>query len=109
MPYDEKLNDRIKKIVSRWKGTSDKKMFGGVCHLANGNMFCGVYKEFLILRIGPKKAEEALRLPYTRPFDITGRPMQGWIMVASSGYKHDEDLKTWLDQAKRFVKTLPEK
>ena len=109
MPYDEKLDGRIKKIVSSWKGTQVKKMFGGVCHLINGNMFCGVYKEFLILRIGRKKSEEALKLPYIRPFDITGRPMQGWIMINSNGYKSDQDLKAWLDQAKGFVETLPEK
>ena len=48
MPYNEELEARIKKFVSRWKGTDDKKMFGGVCHLLNGNMFCGIYKEFLI-------------------------------------------------------------
>ena len=109
MPYDEELDRRIKKIVSRWAGTNDKKMFGGVCHLINGNMFCGVHKEFLILRLGREKSENALKLPDVRPFDITGRPMQGWVMVASDGYKRDQDLKTWLDQAKEFVKTLPTK
>lgn len=109
MAYDEKLDLRIKKIVSRWKDTTDKKMFGGVCHLINGNMFCGVYKDFLILRLGREKSEAALNLPCVRPFDITGRPMQGWIMVDSNGYKSDQDLKTWLDQAKMFAKTLPQK
>jgi len=109
MPYDEELNGRIKKIVSPWQGTDAKKMFGGVCHLINGNMFCGVYKEFLILRIGREKSEEALKLPYIRPFDITGRPMQGWIMVDSKGYKSDEELRAWLEQARGFVNTLPQK
>jgi hypothetical protein len=45
MPYDEEIEDRINKIISRWKNTQAKKMFGGVCHLLDGNMFCGVYKE----------------------------------------------------------------
>ena len=109
MAYDEKLDLRIKKIVSRWKGTNDKKMFGGVCHLIKGNMFCGVHKDFLILRLGREKSEAALKLPCVRPFDITGRPMQGWVMVDSNDYKSDQDLKTWLDQAKMFAKTLPQK
>ena len=106
MAYDEELARRIKKIVSRWQGTDDKKMFGGVCHLINGKMFCGVHKDFLILRLGQQKAEDALQLPYARPFDITGKPMKGWVMVASDGCKSDRDLKAWLDQAKGFVKTL---
>jgi TfoX/Sxy family transcriptional regulator of competence genes len=99
MAYNEELDRRIKK--------SDKKMFGGVCHLINGNMFCGVHKDFLILRLGEAKSSNALSQPYARPFDITGRPMQGWVMIATDGYKSDPDLKAWLEQAKRFAKTLP--
>jgi len=109
MPYDEELNKRIKKIVSRWPDTESKKMFGGVCHLINSNMFCGVHKDFLILRLGKDNSTIALKQPYTRPFDITGRPMKGWIMVAGDGCKTDKDLKTWLEQAKNFVKPLPAK
>ena len=109
MPYNEKLEKRIKKIVSKWKGTDDKKMFGGVCHLLNGNMFCGVHKDFLILRLGQEKSEEALELPHTRPFDITGRKMKGWVMLVADGYKSDNELKSWLAEAKQFVKTLPKK
>jgi TfoX/Sxy family transcriptional regulator of competence genes len=52
MPYNEEIDARIKKVVSNWKNTDAKKMFGGVCHLLNGNMFCGVYKDYLILRAG---------------------------------------------------------
>lgn len=109
MAYNEELVKRIRKIVSRWKGTDDKKMFGGVCHLLNGNMLCGVHKEFLILRLGTDKAEGAMKLPHVRPFDITGKPMKGWVMVAEDGFKSDKDLKNWLNDAKNFVETLPAK
>lgn len=109
MVYKEEIETRVKKIVSSWKNTADKKMFGGICHLLNGNMFCGVHKEFLILRLGREKAENALKLPHVRPFDITGKPMQGWIMVAEDGFKTGDELKSWLGQAKSFVKTLPAK
>ena len=84
-------------------------MFGGVCHLISGNMFCGVYKDYLILRLGDEKAGEALRKSSVRPFDITGRPMKGWVMVAGEGFKKDDDLRGWLNQAKKFAKTLPPK
>jgi hypothetical protein len=109
MVYKEEIETRIKKIVSDWKDTEAKKMFGGICHLLNGNMFCGVYKDFLILRLGPDKAGDALKLPHVRPFDITGRPMKGWVMVEEVGFKSDNDLKKWLDQTRRFVSTLPSK
>jgi hypothetical protein len=106
MADNEKIESRIKKIVTDWKNTADKKMFGGVCHLFNGNMFCGVHKEFLILRLGADTAEDALKLPHIRPFDITGRPMKGWVMVAQDGFKSDKELKNRLDQTRKFVETL---
>ena len=84
-------------------------MFGGVCHLLNGNMFCGVYKDFLILRLGRTRSEAVLKLPFARPFDITGKKMNGWVMLDGEGYKSDDKLKSWLAEAKKFVKTLPEK
>jgi TfoX/Sxy family transcriptional regulator of competence genes len=109
MPYNESIEARVKDIVSSWENTDSKRMFGGICHLLSGNMFCGVYKDFLILRLGEEKAEKALRLPFVKPFDITGRPMKGWIMVKQEGFKNEEELDAWLNQAKEFVRTLPAK
>ena len=109
MPYNEEIEARIKKIVSKWKNTDDKKMFGGICHLLNGNMFCGVYHDYLILRLDEKYSKEALELPFVKPFDITGRPMKGWVMIGSKGLNTDKELKAWLNKAKNVVTTMPSK
>jgi TfoX/Sxy family transcriptional regulator of competence genes len=109
MPYNKDLEARIQKIVSSWKNTDSKNMFGGICHLLNGNMFCGVHKDFLILRLGEGKAGEALELPFVKPFDITGKPMTGWVMVEEQGFKGDQELKSWLEKARAFAKTLAPK
>ena len=109
MPYNQDLDARIRTCVSQWENTADKKMFGGVCHLQNGNMFCGVYKDFLILRLGESRAEEVLNLAFAKPFDITGRKMKGWVMLDADGYTKDEDLIAWLSEARNFVRTLPAK
>ena len=109
MAYNEMLEVRIQNAVSQWENTTAKKMFGGVCHLWHGNMFCGVHKDFLILRLGEQAAAQALTLPYVRPFDITGRPMKGWVMVAQEGFVDDHDLESWLQKAKEFATTLPPK
>lgn len=78
MPYDEDLELRILAVVDDWPGTAAKKMFGGVCHLLRGNMFCGVWRDYLILRLGEEGARSALEQPGTKPLDVTGRPMKGW-------------------------------
>jgi len=109
VPYDEEIESRINKVISRWKHAEAKKMFGGICHLLDGNMFCGVYKDFLILRLGEEESRAALKLPFVRPFDITGKPMKGWVMVEKDGFKSDDALKAWLVKAREFVSTLSSK
>lgn len=109
MPYDECLENRILSIIAGWHNVSTKKMFGGVCHLIRGNMFCGVYKEFLILRLGETAAVKALSQRHTKPFDITGRPMKGWVMVEPDGTETDDSLNNWLEKAFAFALTLAPK
>jgi len=61
------------------------------------------------MRLGEDKSNDALKQPYARPFDITGKSMKGWVMISSDGYKSDSDLKVWLDPAKAFARSLPPK
>lgn len=107
MPYDEQLDARIAEIVEPW-GTTRKKMFGGTCHLLFGNMMAGVYKDYLVLRLGIERSESALASPHVKPFDITGRPMKGWVMVEPGGVR-GEALESWLEMTRDFVQTLPPK
>ena len=86
-----------------------KKMFGGICYLLNGNMSFGIHKDYLIVRTGKEMAEEKLKLQYTKPFDITGKAMKGWVMVERKGYAKDEDMKAWLELGRSFAKNLPGK
>jgi TfoX/Sxy family transcriptional regulator of competence genes len=109
MPFDEDLAKRVRPLVSRRKGFSEKQMFGGIGFLLSGNMCCGVWKEFLILRIGPDAYEKTLEEPFVREFDITGRSMTGWAMVEPDGVAVDEDLKEWVQQAIKFCRSLPAK
>lgn len=109
MAYDEGLAQRIREVLGEQTGLVEKKMFGGVGFMLHGNMACGVHKDALIVRIGPERYEEALARPHTRPFDITGRPMKGWVMVTSDGYESDDALKGWVQQGVDFALSLPAK
>jgi TfoX-like protein len=75
MPYDETLAAKIRQRLGRRKNLFEKKMFGGVGFLLNGNICCGAWKEFLILRLGDDAARQVLSEEHTRPFDIAGRPI----------------------------------
>lgn len=109
MVYSESLAERIRGIVARRPGLAAKKMFGGVVFLLNGNMLVGVWKNSLIARIGPDDYDDALREPHVGEFDVTGRPMRGWVMVEPDGIENDEQLSQWIERASRFVWTLPRK
>lgn len=109
MPYNKAIEVRIDSFVSGWKDILKKNMFGGVCYLLKGNMFCGIYKDSLILRLGEEGAKRAMILPAVGPFDITGKPMKGWVMVAPAGFQKEEDLKEWLAKARAFASHLPPK
>lgn len=109
MPYNLDVDDRISEIVKTWEHINSKKMFGGVCYLIHGNMFCGVYKDYLILRLGESAANDAFKMPHVLPFDITGRPMKGWIMVNQAGFDSKDKLAEWLKKAKEFALSLSPK
>jgi TfoX/Sxy family transcriptional regulator of competence genes len=109
MPFDADLNDRLRRALGKRRGLTEKKMFGGTAFLLHGNMLVGVWREFLIARVGPEQQDAALAEPHAKPMDITGRPMRGWIMVAPEGSSRDEQLHAWIDQAVAFVATLEPK
>lgn len=109
MAYSEELADRVREIVSHKKGITEKKMFGGVGFLLNDNMLVGVWKEFLIVRLGQDDGEKALKEKFVIPFDITGKPMKGWAMVVPEGVEDDSQLKKWIQRVMKFVGTLPAK
>jgi TfoX/Sxy family transcriptional regulator of competence genes len=106
MPYSEELDSKLTRMLSR--GTMRKKMFGGICYTFQGNIVCGVYKDFLILRLGEKQAAEALKLPEVRPFDITGKLMKGWVMIAAASLT-EEATARWIKKARAFAESLPAK
>lgn len=106
---DEFLIERIRPMLHRRKGLTEKKMFGGVCFLINGNMCVGTWRGALVVRLDRTKHEDTQAEPHVRPMDITGKVMRGWALVDPEGIATDECLRGWLDRAVRFARTLPVK
>ncbi len=109
MAYNTKLEGNIDSAVARWKGVEKKKLFGGVCYVLKGNMAFGIHKDFLIVRVGKDLGEKSLKDKDIKPFDITGRPMNGWIMVSEAGWSKKATLTKWIDAGKEFALSLSEK
>ena len=89
MPFDEALADRVRGMVARQAGVKERKMFGGLSFMVAGNMFCGVIKNELMVRVGPERYAAALDQPGARPMDFTGRAIAHGVAKP--------DLKKFID------------
>jgi hypothetical protein len=109
MAFDETLAARVRALLAGTEGVAEKRMFGGVAFLLDGNMCCGVHGDDLIVRLAPERAAEALAEANVRVFDLTGRPMKGWVLVAPGGVASDEGLRSWVGRGVEFAGSLPAK
>lgn len=109
MAFDDKLAERIRKQLGKRRGLAEKKMFGGLAFLLNGNMCCGVHGQEMIVRLDPQQTDEALREKHTRIFDLSGRPMKGWILVQPKGLATEAALEKWVQVGVEYATSLPVK
>ncbi|MFF7546253.1 TfoX/Sxy family protein [Streptomyces canus] len=103
MAYDEGLAERIRARLGAEPAISEKRMFGGLAFLHEGNMAVGVIGDELMVRVGPDATDAALARPGTRAFDFTGHPMHGWVVVAALALSEDSDLHAWTDRRYAFA------
>ena len=109
MPYNSRLAEQVDTAVLKWSDIEKKRMFGGLCYLVNGNMCFGVYKDYLIVRMDAELAAEKLKSKNVRVFDITGRPMKGWVMVKKNILTGVKEMDGWLAIGRSYAQTLPPK
>lgn len=109
MAYDEGLAERIRQRLGSDADVTERRMFGGIAFLYRGNMAVGVSGDDLMVRVGPDLTDAALARPGTRVFDMTGRPMRGWILVAGTALGEDDVLGEWVDEGRAFAVSLPPK
>ena len=109
MPYNIDLEDRIDRLAPRFGDLTKKKMFGGVGYMLKGNICFGIHKEFLLIRTSPERAESLLKSEYFSIFDITGRPMKGWVLVSPDAVETEEQLSEMLKLGLDYAETLPRK
>lgn len=109
MAYDTELAQRVRELLADQPGLDEKVMFGGIGFMLQGNMACGVHGQGLIVRVGQERYAEALQAQHTKVFDLTGRPMKGWVVVTPEGLGSDEVLAGWVGQGVGFALSLPPK
>jgi hypothetical protein len=108
MAYSEVLAQRVRGVLAGEAGLEEKKMFGGIGFLIDGNMACGVSGDGLIVRVGVEAYPNAVMRPGARPWPDE-RPMKGWVIVDRGGIAAEADLRGWIEEGVAFARTLPAK
>jgi len=109
LAFNEELALRIRQSLGEQTEVTERKMFGGLCFMVHGNMLGGVMGDEIIVRVGAERYEDALKQPHAREMDFTGRPMRGFVVVASEGIASDERLNEWVQRGAQFATALPPK
>ncbi len=106
MAYNEDLADRVRKALEGVRKVEEKKMFGGIAFMVNGKMCLGVDKEDLMLRCTPESNDSLLSRKDVRLFDLTGKPMKGWLLIGPQATKSKKDFDFWVSTAIESNKKL---
>ena len=110
MAYDEQVAQRIRDLVVGDLDVTEKKMFGGLAFLVNGNMSVAASgKGGLMVRLDPDTADQLLEQDAVRPFEMRGAPMRGWLRVDDAGFETDDQLREWVERSVEFARSLPHK
>jgi TfoX/Sxy family transcriptional regulator of competence genes len=110
MAYDEALAGRIRDLVAREPGLSEKKMFGGLAFLVNGNMAVAASGQGgILVRVDPEESDALVSETAARPMEMRGREMTGWLRVDSADVRTKKQLSSWVERGVTFARSLPAK
>lgn len=107
MAFDQKLAERVRRILAFRPDVEEKKMFGGLAFMVAGHMCCGALQDGLIVRPGKEAAAANVNRPGVKYLDFTGKRMTSMLQLAPEAVRSDRDLKNWIELALAFVDTLP--
>jgi hypothetical protein len=108
--YDEDLAARMRDLLSNERGLTEKRMFGGLAFLIDGNMaVCASRQGGLMVRVDPAQTDRLLRAAHTHPFEMRGRELDGWLRVDDDGIRTKRQLQTWVARGVAYARSLPSK
>jgi TfoX/Sxy family transcriptional regulator of competence genes len=110
MAYDEELANRVREHVQSEGGLTEKRMFGGLAFLINGNMAVSASSQGgLLLRVDPVQTDALVSEPHAQRFTMRGRAMDGWLRIDTDALENDGALEGWVDRGVAYARSLPPK
>jgi len=108
--YEEDLANRIRELIAGDPDVTEKRMFGGLAFLVGGNMSVAASRQGgVMVRVDPAQTDALLSMPHAGPFEMRGRPMQGWLRVDAEGVRTKRQLEPWVKRGVAYARSLPPK
>ncbi len=110
MAYDEDLAHRVRELLGGHPDVTEKRMFGGLAFLAGGHMAVAASgRGGLMVRVAPEETDALLGEPGVHPFEMRGRPLDGWVRVDAGGVRTKRQLEAWVARGAGYARSLPPK
>ena len=110
MPYDEDLAERIRELAAGEPAVTEKKMFGGLAFLVNGNMAVAASGQGgILVRVDPEESDSLAAKTNAYPMEMRGREMQGWLRVDAEHVRTKPQLSKWVQRGIAYARSLPPK
>ena len=106
MAYDERIAERVRRLLADRVNVVEKRMVGGRSFLVGGHLCCGVTRSGVMVRVGPEAYERALTLRHVQPMEFRGKPLMGYVIVEPAGIRTEAGLARWIQRGIDFVATL---
>jgi TfoX/Sxy family transcriptional regulator of competence genes len=108
--FDEELADRIRELMARERGVTERRMFGGLAFLVGGHMAVSASgRGGLLVRVDPDQTERLVGREHVRRFEMRGRSMDGWLRVDDAGLRTKRQLAGWVTRGVAYARSLPPK
>ena len=110
MAYDEELAGRVRALLGAAPDPTQRKMFGGLAFLAGGHLAVAASgKGGLMVRVDPEETDALTAQAGVEPFEMRGRPLDGWVRVDADGVRTDDRLRDWVERGMSYARSLPPK
>jgi TfoX N-terminal domain len=110
MAYDEVLAQRVRELIARETGLSEKKIFGGLAFLIGGNMAVAASGQGgLLVRVDPAQSGALVARSSASPMEMRGREMAGWLRVGGEHVRTRRQLAAWVERGVTYARSLPPK
>ena len=106
--YDRGQATRLHELTATLFDLEETRLFGGLAYMMHDHICFALWDDYLVIRIGNESASMLVAGDsHARLFDLNGKTMKGWVMIATDALGKDEDLQNYIDMAMLFTCKLP--